>query len=86
MTKPKRRVGNPLGDSKQPKFERLLWLEANYYAEHLIDSTTKILKYTQGLYHSPGIHDLKVQSDRLHDALLLAIHLRKARLERNKND
>ena len=81
MTKPKRQVGNPLGESGLSNREKIDWEEAHYFAEQLHVRATELLKYTEGKETEAYHYSCLMTATRLYAAMESALSRRRARLD-----
>lgn len=79
MTKPKRRVGNPLGESGLSEEEKACWREAHHFAKLLVESSKAMVEYTEGRGVSPLGYELLQRALRLYTAQATALGIRRGR-------
>lgn len=80
MTRPKMRVGNPLGDVRQPSYENIEWCAAHNRCKHAIELLKKQLVYLEGGGGAPDSYQIFYVVQAMHECMLTAIALRRSRL------
>lgn len=85
MTEPKRRIGNPLGDSDITTTESMAWYGAHDAAKLLVVAAERALQYSEGRFHSPMGTEIEHLSRKYAFAESAALHIREGRMvERRK--
>ena len=79
MTKPKMRLGNPLGDSKISRREEAHWREAHFFADEIKKRIGPLVDYLEGKGGGPDSWTILNNAVRLNDALNSAIAMRQGR-------
>lgn len=79
MTAPKRRVGNPLGDSRISNEEEAFWAEAHHFSKRLLATAEKMVAYTEGRGSAPVALDAYTQAMRAWQAQETALCIRRGR-------